>query len=241
MSFIARSALVFGVFATAAGCARVSAIDRFGGSVTTVHVARMAPGENIETVRDALATAIYAYGDVARVTVVSPDTLRIEAQYGTSAALRLNELIEHQNRRKTSIEVRGAHTTNTATNLTRHESGVFFERTALVDGSQLVSATVTNRGFEVRFDSAGDTALRNLQRRNPAALLAIFLEGEFAAALPIADLVSDGVLVFRANGAPWQSSLAAVASASFPATLRIDDVEEHPAPEYEGKGSKYPW
>lgn len=117
---------------------------------------------------------------------------------------------------------------------------IYVEPNALVDGSELTSVKLESDRFVLRFDTRAQNVLSDASQRNPSALLAVLLNGQFAGALRQTD-VSQGALALAANDPRWETELQQLAATVVPGTLRIGEVQELLSPERDGKGSKYPW
>lgn len=234
------------VILTAASCARVSPLERFGGTLVAVHADRVMAGADMDTVRHALSQALERQYYSADITdLESGGGFLVQFQYGDGATA-LRTIVDEQERRAKAIELRLAHTTRRSEGAVAYAIGgglvdVFVEPATLVDGSALVAATTDANDFRLRFDPDAQAALAAAKARTPSALLGVFLNGEFAGALPLADTVTATDVVFAANGAPWQTELTALTTAAIPATLRLGEERQVVPPEFDGRGSKYPW
>jgi hypothetical protein len=94
----------------AAGCARVSHLERFGGSTVVVHVDRSSPDDDLDSVRQALSQALSnAYVPAVVTGNATADGFLVESPYTTDAAAAVQSIIEQQKQRGAAIQLRLAH------------------------------------------------------------------------------------------------------------------------------------
>ena len=230
-------------------CARVSAIERFGGSSVALHVENLPSGIRMDAVESSLKDAFEHRGLSAELTPLDRGSgFLVQFPRNPDGPDAIKALVAMQEQRARIIELRLAYTERTRRDLLLGAIGsqsgqsmpIYVQPTALVDGSALTSATRGADRFVLRFDTRAQNVFNDARQRNPSALLAVFVNGLFAGAVRQTD-VTQGALALAADDPRWQTELDVLSGSVVPGTLRIGDVQEVLPPELDGKGSKYPW
>lgn len=233
----------------APACARVSTLQRFGGSTVALHVENLPSGVRMDGVESALKD-VFSYRLIsAELTPLDRGSgFLVQFPQNPSGPEEIRALVDLHAQRGRLIELRLAYTERTRRDLLLGTIGsqsgqpmtIYVEPNALVDGSELTSVKLESDRFVLRFDTRAQNVLSDASQRNPSALLAVLLNGQFAGALRQTD-VSQGALALAANDPRWETELQQLAATVVPGTLRIGEVQELLSPERDGKGSKYPW
>ena len=230
-------------------CARVSAIERFGGATVALHVENLPPGIRMDAVESTLK-AVLAHRSVgAELTPLDRGSgFLVQFPQNPNGPDEIKGLVALQERRSKIFELRLAYLERTRRDLlpaaigtpTGQSTPIFVEPTVLVDGSALTSVTSGPDRFVLHFDTRAQSTFSDARQRNPSALLAVVVNCQFAGAVQQTD-VSQGALNLAANDPRWQVELDILAGSVVPGLLRIGEVRELIAPELDGRGSKYPW
>lgn len=230
-------------------CSRVSALERFGGSTVSLHVETLPSGVSMDAVEATLRDIFRHRSIGAELTPLERNGgFLIQFPHNPGGPDVVKALVELQEQRARVIELRLAYNQRTRRDLLMGTIGsqsgqpitIYVEPNALVDGSDLTSATIEADRFVLRFDTRAQNLLSDARQRNPYALLAVLLHGQFVGALQQTD-VNQGALALDASDPRWQAELEQLAWTVVPGTLRISETQELPSPDIDGKGSKYPW